>query len=1257
MKTYKYKISKLSVSILSVLLALIAGVYLFDPLPSEYTDSEWESILWENERKIEDRVREYFAGEQEEILAVLEKIKKNVKSGKRKKLFAAVNNPVYDKYDIAVYKEYQLFAWTADNSFTSDSLKVENYELNEIHFSHTDLYTNICVIDSVGNYQVMISKPVEKYYILENEYSKTISLSRDFSKKFKTFFKLNYYPEAPVNSTSSKHSFEILNNFNNKMGVVSFSKLDRKTEMENLSAKRGGVIGILWVIFILAAGFVFGKHFAGIKNNGIKFLILFAYAFVLRYLLFYFNIPSGYISGWLTDTSFFSSLFAFGIVSSPLEFLITIIFLLFLALRAFKYSIEFFRTKDEKIKPVYFILTAGILFIYLASLRGLGATIKSVIFDSSLLYFKTTALLPDLPSAIMHLNVLVFGFCSIVFSITLLIIVFSFFKKKINPANLVGAFLFIQALGIIYDLTQNDPQGTPVLRIIYILLTFVLAVVLLERERIRKTYYIVFLFSASFITINLLNYYDNELEKHTLKKAAKEFTAPDKSMVKNLIRNVFEKAKEELLDENLYINETINFNAYSFIVWSNSVLHKNSMSSGVAFYDKNKQLMGNFFYKYEFTSGDTLDVKNEVFKNNPVYFDEPDRGNRKVIRSIMPIYHENNLEGYLVIKVNFGLAKTIFKRAPRFLSDLKSNYKSPVNLRDLKIFSFENKNLKNVFGDIYPSLSVQKEILSVDFSVKKSAWRLLNLGEETYNAYILNYGDRFEDKILVLALFKKDLTRNIFDFFKIFFVHTFFIVVIVFFMLLVNLKQGRTFRYSFKSQLLVSFLVISIIPLIFLAIYFRDLQDEKNTSAIFYKLKKRAVSVESFINDKLNSTEKTLREISDMAGNDLGIEFNVYDEDKLVYTSYPEYFNIGLFPARLNPVAYKKLVLEGYNEFVNTEKVDEMEYHSFYYYGNIGDSYYIIKVNDILNTYLLPMSGTEIDIFLFGSYSFAAILIIIFSTIIANQISHPIRRLTEATKTVAGGDLELELYQHARGEVKELVEGFNSMIKDLHQSRQELAEVERETAWKEMARQVAHEIKNPLTPMKLAVQQLVIAHKDKSPKFEDIFGKVTKTFVQQIDTLRNIADEFSNFARMPEPKREKIDVIKIVNDASNLYVDKRAEIKIITDLEHCFITGDEDQLKRTIINMIRNSIQASSTKIEIEVLSNETNCIKITDNGKGIPDHIREKIFDANFTTKVEGMGLGLNMARRFIDKIGGKIAIEKSDKNGTVFTLKFPKV
>ena len=245
------------------------------------------------------------------------------------------------------------------------------------------------------------------------------------------------------------------------------------------------------------------------------------------------------------------------------------------------------------------------------------------------------------------------------------------------------------------------------------------------------------------------------------------------------------------------------------------------------------------------------------------------------------------------------------------------------------------------------------------------------------------------------------------------------------------------------------------------------------------------------------------------------MNYEIYDDKKLVYSSEELFHKIGLMPEIINPEAYNKIINRGIKEIVVEEKIEKYSYNSFFYKAKIGDKDYIIKISDSFNNILLPMSATDVDIFLFGSYSLAVILIILFSTFLANQISSPIRKLTTATRSVAGGDLNVEIKETSRGETKELIDGFNKMVHELKKSQLELAELEREYAWKEMAKQVAHEIKNPLTPMKLAVQQLIIAHKDQSPKFNVIFEKVTNTVINQIETLTNIASEFYNFARMP----------------------------------------------------------------------------------------------------------------------------------------------
>ena len=232
------------------------------------------------------------------------------------------------------------------------------------------------------------------------------------------------------------------------------------------------------------------------------------------------------------------------------------------------------------------------------------------------------------------------------------------------------------------------------------------------------------------------------------------------------------------------------------------------------------------------------------------------------------------------------------------------------------------------------------------------------------------------------------------------------------------------------------------------------------------------------------------------------------------------------------------------------------------------------------------------------------------------------------------------------------------MVRELKKNQTLLAEIEREEAWKEMAKQVAHEIKNPLTPMKLSVQQLVAAYNDKSDKFDNFFKKVTNTILSQIETLRNIATEFSNFARMPKLKLENFNLNEIILQSINLFTDEKIKISFDNNINDTIISGDAEQLKRTIINLIRNSIQAEATEIKFDLkVENNQIELNLTDNGQGIKKEDFEKIFEPNYTTKIDGMGLGLSMARRYLKSTGAEINVENSTENGTVIRLTFPKL
>jgi signal transduction histidine kinase len=441
-----------------------------------------------------------------------------------------------------------------------------------------------------------------------------------------------------------------------------------------------------------------------------------------------------------------------------------------------------------------------------------------------------------------------------------------------------------------------------------------------------------------------------------------------------------------------------------------------------------------------------------------------------------------------------------------------------------------------------------------------------------------------------------------------------------------------------------------------LAIYNRQVVSRRSDEAITSELHERIDYIERNIKGQKNQNNENLQQKFEHAGAGLGITFSVYDESDMIYSSKEQYYYSGIFSKKLNPKIFYYLNYLSYREYLTKESIDNFSYNSFYKKINVDGKNYILGVNDAFNKIKVNLSAVEIDVFLFGIYSFAILIIIILSTLLADKISHPIRNLTQAMSSVKQGDLNVQIINKERGELKDLLSGFNSMVGELKNNQNELAEFEREKAWKEMAKQVAHEIKNPLTPMKLSMQQLIISFKDKKANFEEIFDKLSTTILNQIENLNQIASEFSRFARMPRINLEEIDLISVIRDTSLLFVDDKLKFEINSDLVSSNIEADISQLQRLFINLMRNSVQASSTKIIFKILSEADNyLVYITDNGKGIPQEFKNRIFEENFTTKEKGMGIGLKLIKKYLEDINGQIILLETSPSGTTFRISIP--
>jgi nitrogen fixation/metabolism regulation signal transduction histidine kinase len=307
----------------------------------------------------------------------------------------------------------------------------------------------------------------------------------------------------------------------------------------------------------------------------------------------------------------------------------------------------------------------------------------------------------------------------------------------------------------------------------------------------------------------------------------------------------------------------------------------------------------------------------------------------------------------------------------------------------------------------------------------------------------------------------------------------------------------------------------------------------------------------------------------------------------------------------------------------------------------------------------------ELEDFLSGLSTVYLILFIaasILAYFLSNYITKSLQSIAARLRTVDISRKNEPIEWKGDDEIGALVHEYNRMLKEAEKSAEHLARSERESAWREMAKQVAHEIKNPLTPMKLRVQHLLRAWEDKSPDFDAKLNRVAETLIEQIDTLSNIATEFSNFANMPKANNEKTDLVPVIKSTLELF-ENSDSIKIESSLavNQAYILCDKDQIIRVFTNLIKNSIQAiPPNKNGVITVSleeeKERYCVKIQDNGLGISEAQKSKIFTPNFTTKSTGTGLGLAMVHGIMTQSGRSIHFDSEPNKGTCFYLYFPK-
>ena len=1254
-------------AIVFFILAIIFLIGLISPILIEEEKTDWDKELSDKILEIENGVKAVLSEKENNLIETKNRIKRELHQTlvttdyEYGNLISLVNSDINKVYSVEVVAPNgKIIAWNDIIAIKQEEIFPFVYPLNEVHFFNSSLITYLNIIDTVkvqsDVFYLLLSSPIEKHYSLQNKFFKEVSLSEELVNRFNTLFNVYYDPYSQPSKDGRIQSIILLNSNKSKIGLVSFFKPSLNfeiSEIEEISTRIQILFLIIGLIFLTLG---LKNDFQTIKWKSVRFIVLLIYLSALRFLFYTSGFPSRFLNGPLVDPSYFSSSFAWGIVKTPIEFFVTNIFLLIIGLKFFQYISTYLKENNSNRFYVFKILASPfIALIAFATLRGLAASIKSVVFDSSIRYFKEPNLIPSFPAVVMNLNILIFGLASVFVILSFILLVGKFTRligEDKSVMRFVILFILVQIFCLIFFQYQSEPLITPLMCITFFLLIFLVIVNLTFGEKNISTNIVYFSLVASVITISMLNYFNLELERRSLKVIAFEVNRANRELLSYLVDETLRNSvQNEKLVSSLYKLNS-NFDSEAFLAWSKSSLQRESLSSEIVIFDRYFNVLGRFNVGLD----ENIDYFKLLNKNETdINVDEVESSNTGVsFAGVVPVKNNNITAGYVAVAANFNIENLGAAEFPDFLESNKAALGSVIDLNLVKIFEYTDGKIIQVRGNIFPSKEQNEQIFNVKLSPDNDGWANISLYGEDYITYILKTNLNGTDKTTAVSIKDKEITWSLYNFFKIFIIHSIFILI---FVILLIAFRSLQLKYSFRTKLLAAFLFVSIIPIIALAIYNREVVRERTNSAIFNELSRRSGYLENHMRaQKSKNPERDDLAIFENTGKESRIAFNIYNNSDMIYSSRKEYYDNGLMTGKLNSDAHYNLNYLSYREYLTEESINNYEYDAYFRKININNKNYIIGVNDAFNKIELFYSPIDADVFLFGVYSFAVIIITILSTLFANQISSPIRKLTRATNAVAQGDLSIKLQNKEKGELKELFEGFNAMTNELHKNQNDIAELERENAWKEMAKQVAHEIKNPLTPMKLSVQQLVAAFNDKKTDFSETLKKLSQAILNQIENLSLIASEFSSFAKMPSLKLEEFDLIPVIKDTINIFGDEEAKIEFQPMIKTAIVESDESQMRRLFINLIRNSLQAKADIIRIN-LSVENNyfIIEVVDNGKGIAPANQNKVFEANFTTKEKGLGLGLKLIKRFLENTNGEIILVSSSNEGTVFRIKTP--
>lgn len=517
-----------------------------------------------------------------------------------------------------------------------------------------------------------------------------------------------------------------------------------------------------------------------------------------------------------------------------------------------------------------------------------------------------------------------------------------------------------------------------------------------------------------------------------------------------------------------------------------------------------------------------------------------------------------------------------------------------------------------------------------------------------------------EDLQIVVGKYSSDLFKPVSLFSYIFFL----MAIIIFALLLINerlhfLPRHWSVKITGKPSLrrkiqalIISLTLISFVLVGLITIYFFYINSEREKAAVFGEQLQ-------YLETALSSNSGNLKEQTQELSADRKLRLSVYNASGELISEGPRKSEYSGMPVYL-PNEWRTEAEIGWYRTQNfNAHYPDRPFQVSVLQTDIGPKYIAFGPDPVYRqqtTAFTDFLGSLLNVYFFlfilsGTLAFA----------FSDGMTQPLVRIRESLNKVRLGKENEPIEWEHDDELGELIRDYNRIIKEIDDSAKLLAITEREVAWREMAKQVAHEIKNPLTPMKLSIQHLQFASKRGGDNLESLIERTSNTLIEQIDNLSRIASEFSTFAKMPEARNEKINLNELISRAHDLFRNRDdMDISLTVPIDEIYVYADKNYLIRVLTNLVKNSIQAIPIErrgeIKIKLYRKaEFAYMKVTDNGTGIPDEMKEKVFKPNFTSKNSGTGLGLAICHNIVESFHGRIYFETELDKGTSFFVELP--